>query len=183
MRGETVSLLPSLLAKNCPFEGKIAHVKVGGEGWRKRRNWGARAERFNYADVSFAQFWQSFKGRGMRKGRSEITEIRRQASRTARVRGTGVRRRIGARMRKGRRYRRKSVRRNKARPCSFEAASNMEIKVAIRVKVLVSPLPPRVYCSLESLLFLSLLGPARCILPVLLPSLLLSDSLTSTSVR
>lgn len=42
------------------------------------------------------------------------------------------------------------------RPCSFEAASNMEIKVAIRVKVLVSPLPSRVYCSLENLPFLSL---------------------------
>lgn len=44
------------------------------------------------------------------------------------------------------------------RPCSFEAASNMEIKVAIRVKVLVSPLLSWVYCSLENL-FLSLLGP------------------------
>lgn len=58
------------------------------------------------------------------------------------------------------------------RPCSFEAASNMEIKVAIRVKVLVSPLPPWVYCSLENLFFLSLPGlPSRRVLPVLLPLL------------
>lgn len=42
------------------------------------------------------------------------------------------------------------------RPCSFEAASNMEIKVAIRVKVLVSPLPPRVYCPLERITSFSL---------------------------
>lgn len=52
------------------------------------------------------------------------------------------------------------------RPCSFEAASNMEIKVAIRVKVLVSPLSSRVYCSLETLLFLSPFGPFRRLLPV-----------------
>lgn len=44
----------------------------------------------------------------------------------------------------------------------------MEIKVAIRVKVLVSPLPPRVYCSLENLFFLSLPDSPRCVLPVLL---------------
>jgi len=51
----------------------------------------------------------------------------------------------------------------------------MEIKVAIRVKVLVSPLPPQVYCSLENLLFLFLVLPAAPflfstpILPLLLP--------------
>lgn len=59
------------------------------------------------------------------------------------------------------------------RPCSFEAASNMEIKVAIRVKVLVSPPLSRVYCSLENLLFLSLPGLLHRVLPVLLPWLLL----------
>lgn len=47
----------------------------------------------------------------------------------------------------------------------------MEIKVAIRVKVLVSPLLSRVYCSLENLLFLSLPGPRHRVLPVLLPLL------------
>lgn len=49
----------------------------------------------------------------------------------------------------------------------------MEIKVAICVKVLVSPLPSRVYCSLENLLFLSLPGLLHHVLPVLLPLLLL----------
>lgn len=51
------------------------------------------------------------------------------------------------------------------RPCSFEAASNMEIKVAIRVKVLVSPLLSWVYCSLENL-FLSLPGLFNRVFPV-----------------